>query len=114
MQNKITARDVVIVYRGKLDRAPVAACLGVDLDVQEGSFVSIVGPSGCGKTTLLYAIDGLLPIDGGEILVNNKPVTGPGRDRAVVFQSASLLPWRTVHGNITYGLKLRGSFIGIN
>ena len=108
MQNKITARDVVIVYRGKLDRAPVAACLGVDLDVQEGSFVSIVGPSGCGKTTLLYAIDGLLPIDGGEILVNNKPVTGPGRDRAVVFQSASLLPWRTVHGNITYGLKLRG------
>ena len=108
MHNKIIARDVVIVYRGKLDRAPVAACLGVDLDVQEGSFVSIVGPSGCGKTTLLYAIDGLLPINGGEILVNNKPVTGPGRDRAMVFQSASLLPWRTVHGNITYGLKLKG------
>jgi NitT/TauT family transport system ATP-binding protein len=108
MQNKIVARDVVIVYRGKLDREPVVACVGVDLDVEEGSFVSIVGPSGCGKTTILYAIDGLLPINGGEILVNNKPVIGPGRDRAMVFQSASLLPWRTVRGNITYGLNLKG------
>jgi NitT/TauT family transport system ATP-binding protein len=110
MTNKITARDVAIVYRGKLDREPVLACHGVDLDVAEGSFVSIVGPSGCGKTTFLYAVDGLLPINGGEIRVNGKPVNGPGTDRAMVFQSASLLPWRTVWSNITYGLKLKGNF----
>ena len=110
MTNKITARDVAIVYRGKLDREPVLACHGVDLDVAEGSFVSIVGPSGCGKTTFLYAVDGLLPINGGEICVNGKPIDGPGTDRALVFQSASLLPWRTVWSNIIYGVKLKGEY----
>jgi NitT/TauT family transport system ATP-binding protein len=110
MPNKISARDVAIVYRGKLDREPVLACHGVDLDVPEGSFVSIVGPSGCGKTTFLYAVDGLLPINGGEIRVNGKLVNGPGMDRAMVFQSASLLPWRTVWSNIIYGVKLKGEY----
>ena len=110
MLNKITARDVAIVYRGKLDREHVLACHGVDLDVAEGSFVTIVGPSGCGKTTFLYAVDGLLPVNGGEIRVNEKPISGPGRDRAMVFQSASLLPWRTVWSNIIYGLKLKGDY----
>jgi NitT/TauT family transport system ATP-binding protein len=110
MTSKIIVRDVAIVYRGKLDREPVLACHGVDFEVPEGSFVSIVGPSGCGKTTLLYAIDGLLPLNGGKILVDDNPVTGPGTDRAMVFQSASLLPWKTVWANITYGLKLKGNF----
>lgn len=107
MHSKISARNVRIVYRGKHDQEPVLACDGVDLAVEEGAFVSIVGPSGCGKTTLLYALDGLLPINGGEIRVDEKPIDGPGRDRAIVFQSASLLPWRTVWGNITYGVNLR-------
>ena len=110
MLSKITARDVAIVYRGKLDREPVLACHGIDLDVPEGSFVTIVGPSGCGKTTFLYAVDGLLPLNGGEIRVDEKPISGPGRDRAMVFQSASLLPWRTVWSNIVYGLKLKGAY----
>ncbi len=110
MTNKITARDVAIVYRGKLDREPVLACHGVDLDVAEGSFISIVGPSGCGKTTFLYAVDGLLPVNGGEIRVNGKPIDGPGTDRAMVFQSASLLPWRTVWSNVVYGVKLKGEY----
>jgi NitT/TauT family transport system ATP-binding protein len=108
MASKITVRDVAIVYRGKLDREPVVACHGVTFAVHEGSFVSVVGPSGCGKTTLLYAIDGLLPVNGGEILVDNRPVRAPGPDRALVFQSASLLPWKTVRSNIVYGLKLKG------
>jgi NitT/TauT family transport system ATP-binding protein len=107
MHSKISARNVRIVYRGKHDQEPVLACDGVDLAVEEGAFVSIVGPSGCGKTTLLYALDGLLPINGGEICVDEKPIDGPGRDRAIVFQSASLLPWRTVWGNITYGVNLQ-------
>ena len=108
MTNKISARDVSILYRGKLDREPVLACHGVDLDIPEGGFVSIVGPSGCGKTTFLYALDGLLPINDGEIRVNDKVIHGPGTDRAMVFQSASLLPWKTVLANIIYGLKLKG------
>lgn len=109
MSRKIITRNVGIVYRSKHDHEPVLACNGIDLDVEEGEFVSIVGPSGCGKTTLLYAIDGLLPLCRGEIRVNDKPITGPGRDRALVFQSASLLPWRTVWGNITFGPKLRNT-----
>ena len=108
MASKITVRDVAIAYRGKLNSEPVLACHGVDFEIQTGSFVSIVGPSGCGKTTLLYAIDGLLPVNGGEIIVNDRPVTAPGADRAMVFQSASLLPWKTVWGNMTYGLSLKG------
>ena len=107
MSKNIVVRDVAIVYRGKSDSEPVLACNGIDLEVDEGSFVSIVGPSGCGKTTLLYAIDGLLRVNRGEIRVSGNPITGPGTDRAMVFQSASLLPWRTVWGNITYGLKLQ-------
>jgi len=106
MPNKIAVRDLVIIYRGRHDHEPVLACNGVDLEVEEGAFVSIVGPSGCGKTTLLYAIDGLLPINQGEICVNGNPIHGPGIDRAMVFQSASLLPWRTVWSNITYGVRL--------
>ena len=106
MSNKIVTRDVVIIYRGKHDQEPVIACNGINLEVEEGAFVSIVGPSGCGKTTLLYAIDGLLPINQGEICVDGKPIHGPGIDRAMVFQSASLLPWRTVWSNITYGVRL--------
>jgi len=107
MSKKIVTRGVVIIYRGKHDQEPLLACNGIDLEVEEGAFVSIVGPSGCGKTTLLYAIDGLLPINQGEIRVNDKAITGSGTDRAMVFQSASLLPWRTVWGNITYGLCLQ-------
>jgi NitT/TauT family transport system ATP-binding protein len=107
MSKKIVTRGVVIIYRGKHDQEPLLACNGIDLEVEEGAFVSIVGPSGCGKTTLLYAIDGLLPINQGEICVNGKAITGSGTDRAMVFQSASLLPWRTVWGNITYGLRLQ-------
>ncbi len=109
MSKAIVARDVAIIYRSKNDREPVLACNGVDLDIEAGAFVSIVGPSGCGKTSLLYALDGLLPIHQGEISVCGKPISGPGTDRAMVFQSASLLPWRTVWANITYGLKLQGA-----
>ncbi len=108
MSKKIIARNVSIIYRGKFNQEPILACDGVDLEVEEREFVSIVGPSGCGKTTFLYAVDGLLPIDGGEIRVRDERVAGPGTDRALVFQNASLLPWKTVWGNITYGLRLKG------
>ncbi|MGH7774932.1 MAG: ABC transporter ATP-binding protein [Candidatus Binatia bacterium] len=79
----------------------------VDLSIREKEFVSIIGPSGCGKTTLLKIIDGLILCDGGQVLINGKKVTEPGPDRAVVFQSFALLPWRSVLANVEFSLELR-------
>lgn len=81
----------------------------VSFSVEAGEFVSIVGPSGCGKTTLLNIVAGLLRPTRGNIEVSGIRVTAPGRDRAVVFQDASLLPWRPVLGNILYGLECQGA-----
>ena len=78
---------------------------GVSFDAEAGSFVSLVGPSGCGKTSILNAAAGLLTGFTGRVIVHGRPVTGPGRDRALVFQQAALLPWRTVLGNVMYGLE---------
>src|SRR5690606_37253202 len=78
----------------------------VNLAVNEGEFVSLVGASGCGKSTLLRIIHGLIPLTTGEIRVHGQVVQGPGRDRAMVFQQDSLLPWRTVIDNVAYGLLL--------
>lgn len=79
----------------------------VSFDVAPGEFVSLVGPSGCGKTTLLRLIIGLITPDQGEVLVNGRP-PAPSSTLAMVFQSARLLPWRTVLGNIEFVLALRG------
>jgi NitT/TauT family transport system ATP-binding protein len=76
--------------------------------VFEGELVSIVGPSGCGKSTFLNAVDGLIRVTSGAILVNGRAVDGPGPDRAMVFQHDSLFPWRTVLENVMYGLDLQG------
>ncbi|MDI6790969.1 MAG: ABC transporter ATP-binding protein [Thermodesulfobacteriota bacterium] len=78
-----------------------------DLQVQRGEFVTIVGPSGCGKSTLLSVVDGLVRSSSGQVHVEGMLVTGPGPDRALVFQEFALLPWRTVEGNIGLGLELQ-------
>ena len=83
----------------------VVACEGVDFSVATGEFVALVGRSGCGKSSLLYAIDGLLPLTSGRIIVGGTPVTRPGRDRALVFQAPTLFPWRNVIGNVKYGIE---------
>jgi NitT/TauT family transport system ATP-binding protein len=80
----------------------------ISFDVNRGEFVAIIGPSGCGKTTLLNCIDGLLSPSFGEIKINKKKVTIPGKDRAYVFQDPLLLPWRNVLGNIAFGAQMHG------
>ena len=103
---KLSARNVRVHYWRERSDEPLLAVDGGTLDVREGEVVSIVGPSGCGKTTFLNAVDGLLPISSGSLAIDGRPVTGPGRDRAMVFQQPSLLPWRSVLGNVMYGMEL--------
>ncbi len=79
----------------------------VSLDVAEGEFVCLVGASGCGKSTLLNIIAGLEKPDSGTLRADGKPVTGPGRERLVMFQEPALFPWLDVFGNILFGLKLK-------
>src|ERR1700730_18407890 len=102
----IQARNVNVTFRPP-NGAPVRALARFDLEVDEGEFVSIVGPSGCGKSTFLNVLLGLLRADSGDLLVDGQRISGPGTDRAMVFQEFGLLPWRTVQSNVELGLELK-------
>jgi ABC-type nitrate/sulfonate/bicarbonate transport system ATPase subunit len=80
----------------------------INLDVGEGELVTIIGPSGCGKSTLLMILAGLYDKSSGEVLLDGRPVDGPGLDRGVVFQEFALFPWLNVRNNICFGLKMKG------
>ncbi len=86
-------------------RPEMLALSDISLSVEQGEFVSLLGPSGCGKSTLLYLLGGFVPLQSGQILMEGRPVTGPGPDRGVVFQNFALFPWKTVRQNIAYGLE---------
>ena len=81
----------------------------VNLRVGHREILALVGPSGCGKTTLLRCLDGLIPMSEGEVRVDGQPVTGPLPKAAMVFQHFGLFPWKTVFGNVAYGLRLAGA-----
>src|SRR5262245_58113227 len=80
----------------------------VSLEIAAGAFVSIVGPSGCGKSTLLNIIAGLLPMSSGRVDVFGEPLIGINARATYMFQQDALLPWKTVLGNVQFGLMLRG------
>jgi len=106
---KLVAKDVAVEYWLARSERLFTAVDGVDLEIHDGEFVAIVGPSGCGKTTFLNAVDGLIPICGGSLTLDGRDITKPGRDRAMVFQQPGLLPWRTVLGNIIFGVEAQGT-----
>jgi sulfonate transport system ATP-binding protein len=105
--SQIEISDVAIEYRKPNSDETFMAIRGVTLAIEKGSFVTVVGSSGCGKSTLLLSIAGLIPRSHGSIRIDGRDVEGPGRDRAMVFQDASLLPWRSVHRNVRFGLELQ-------
>jgi sulfonate transport system ATP-binding protein len=103
--SKLAIENVSKSFKGA--SGSVLALDRVSLNVAEAEFVCLVGASGCGKTTLLNIIAGLEKPDSGLVLADGKPVTGPGRERLVMFQEPALFPWLDVFGNVLFGLKLK-------
>jgi NitT/TauT family transport system ATP-binding protein len=103
----IQMRDIEVCY-GAGSNA-VQAVRNVNLDIAPGEFVSVLGPSGCGKSTLLGVVAGFMQPSRGALRVDGQPVRSPGADRGVVFQQHTLFPWKTVLGNVEFGLKMRGA-----
>jgi len=99
----VAVKNVSKIYPGGVE-----ALSNMTLQFPKGELTSVLGPSGCGKTTLLKIIAGLLPANSGTVSVNGRPVTGPGPERAFVFQDFALMPWASVLRNVAFGLELRG------
>ncbi|GAA3212625.1 ABC transporter ATP-binding protein [Nonomuraea helvata] len=105
---KISIRNVTKTFQVRDEPRPFTALSGIDLDVREGEFLTLVGPSGCGKSTLLDLIAGLAVPTSGRILIDGEQVAGPGLDRGIVFQQYALFPWRTAQSNVEFGLEAKG------
>jgi NitT/TauT family transport system ATP-binding protein len=99
-------RNVGISFGSRL--AAIPALTGINLDIQPGEFVAVLGPSGCGKSTLLAAVAGFASLSSGQISMDGQSVVRPSAERGVVFQHHTLFPWKTVVGNVEFGLKMRG------
>ncbi|ORA38060.1 ABC transporter ATP-binding protein [Mycobacterium aquaticum] len=105
---KLQLRNVTKQFEIRGDKARFTAIEDISLELAAGEFLVLVGPSGCGKSTLLDLLGGLSAPTSGEILLDGRPITGPGLDRGIVFQQYALLPWRTARKNIEFGLEAKG------
>jgi NitT/TauT family transport system ATP-binding protein len=104
---KVALQDITLQY--KTNGSSLLALDQINLQVKAGEFLCIVGPSGCGKSTLLHLIAGLQRPTSGSVLIDGKPVHGPGTDRILIFQELGLFPWLTVADNVEFGLKMKGT-----
>jgi ABC-type nitrate/sulfonate/bicarbonate transport system ATPase subunit len=100
---------VTLTFPGGAGRSPVEVVRELDLGVRAAEFVAVIGPSGCGKSTLLSLLAGYLTPSSGRVLFRGKPISGPGRERMMVFQQPALFPWLTTAENVAYGLKLKAN-----
>lgn len=107
LKSKFVIEGLTVSFVRPRDGQTIWALKDINIEVYEGEFLCIVGPSGCGKSTLVNCIDGLIRPTSGRVLIDGKEVDSPGTDRAMVFQNASLFPWRTVLGNVIYGLEIQ-------
>jgi len=104
---KVALNQICLSYE-TTDGKQLLALDRIRLEVKAGEFLCIVGPSGCGKSTLLHLIAGLQQATSGCVLVDGKPVNGPGTDRILIFQELGLFPWLTVADNVEFGMKMKG------
>ena len=106
--SKLVIDDVTRTFPGVNGGPPTQALLPTSLAIADNDFITILGPSGCGKSTLLRIVAGLDRPTTGRVLLDGQPVTGPGAERGMVFQSYTLFPWLTVRQNVCFGLRERG------
>lgn len=104
----IEATGLQKVFPSRGGQARIFALKDLSFDIRRGEFTVFLGPSGCGKSTTLYMIGGFEQPSVGKLLLHGRPITGPGPDRGIVFQDFVLFPWRTVLGNIAFGLEMIG------
>lgn len=114
--NRLKSRDVILEVKGlnkvyKSAKGDVTALSNVNFKTHRREFVSVIGPSGCGKSTLIRILAGLESYTSGDVLLDGKPIIGPGRDRGMVFQGYTLFPWRTVKQNIMFGLQMNNASV---
>ncbi|WP_175936398.1 ABC transporter ATP-binding protein [Burkholderia cepacia] len=114
---RLKTRDVILDVRhvGKRFATPQGECVALDdisFRTHRREFVCVIGPSGCGKSTLIRILAGLEAQTSGDVLLDGKPVQGPGADRGMVFQGYTLFPWLTVKKNVMFGLRMNGSSSG--
>lgn len=112
--DRLKQRDVILEVKNlgktyKTAKGEVTALKGVNFKTHRRELVCVIGPSGCGKSTLIRILAGLESHTSGNVLLDGKPVEGPGRDRGMVFQGYTLFPWLTVKRNVMFGLRMNNA-----
>ncbi len=105
---KLEVKNITRIFTGSDGKSTTKALDNVSFSVDDGEFISIIGPSGCGKSTLLRLIAGILEPTEGELLLGEKPIEGPDKNRGMVFQKPTLFPWLTVEDNVMFSQNIQG------